>query len=200
MKNKSKSIIQNIASIYCATFPKLIQQDIIDISLQVSEIWTNTADKMQSPLEYVIIGEATQNLENYFYNSSTKTTPFLTPSHFGCANKQELLMKLSALKALVFDLYPLAIPTEYYDKKAIPHSVSLEVLMKDYFKTHLHGRINEDTVIVVRYAKLFKRIEWRYFTEFLQKEFGKVPTNPVHSIAGKANFADREKVKDGFRL
>lgn len=196
MKNQSKSIIQNIASIYCATFPKLIQHDIINTSLQVSEVWTNTADKMQSPLEYVIIGEATQNLENYFYNSSTKTTPFLTPSHFGCADKKGLLTKLSALKALVFDLYPLAIPTEYYDKKAIPHSVSLEVLMKDYFKTHLHGRINEDTVIVVRYAKLFKRIEWRYFTEFLQKEFGKVPT--VHSIAGKANFADREKVIDVF--
>lgn len=200
MKNQTKTIIENITGIYCSVFPDLDSHHTINTSLQVSKIWTINADKTEGPLKYLIIGEATQNLSNYFYNLSAKTTPFLTPSQFRCADKQALLTKLSELKALVFDLYPLAIATEYYDKMAIPHSATLETLMKDYFKTHLNGLINKETVIVVRYAKLLKRNEWRYFNEFLQSQFGNVLTNPIVSIAGKANYADKEEIERVFEI
>lgn len=204
MKNQAKKIIQNIAGIYCAKFPELNQQEIVDVSIQVSDVWTTKANKLKEPIKYLIIGEATQNLDNYFYNPSSKTTPFLSPVHFGCSSKLELLQKLEDLNAMVFDLYPLAIATSYYDKRAIAHSITLEGLMKDYFKLHLDGRINHETEIVVRYTKLYKRIEWGYFKDFLKSQLGLNPSNPswppIHSIAGKANFADAEKVKGVFKL
>jgi hypothetical protein len=203
MKNQAKTIIQDIAGIYCKKFPELNQQDIEDASTQVSDTWTTKADELKGPIEYLIIGEATQNLDNYFYNPSSKTTPFLSPSHFGCSSKSELLRKLEDLNAMVFDLYPLAIATSYYDKKAIAHSPLLKGLMKDYYKLHLDGRINQETQIVVRYAKLFNRIEWEYFKEFLMSQLGLEPSNPswppIHSIAGRANFADRGEVNGVFR-
>ena len=204
MKTQAKTIIQNISDIYCAKFPELDQQDIIDTSTRVSDIWTSKADEVKGPIKYLIIGEATQNLDNYFYNPNAKTTPFLSPSHFGCSSKSELLQKLEDLNAMVFDLYPLAIETSYYDKKAIAHSPTLEALMKDYFKLHLDGRINHKTEIVVRYAKLYNRNEWGYFKEFLKLQLGLNPSNPswppIHSIAGKANFAAGNKVKIVFGL
>ncbi len=204
MKNQAQTTIQNIASIYCAKFPLLNQQEIVDVSTQVSVTWTTKADEVKGPIKYLIIGEATQNLDNYFYNPNAKTTPFLSPSHFGCSSKSELLQKLEDLNAMVFDLYPLAIATSYYDKKAITHSPLFKGLMMDYFKLHLDGRINQETQIVVRYAKLFNRIEWDYFKEFLKLQLGLNPSNPswptIHSIAGKANFADRKMVEQVFGL
>ena len=161
-----KNPILEIAKIYAQIHPELDANALHKTYIKVAQHWEKEANKFSKPVTFLIIGEATQNLGNYFYNLLAKITPFLTPSHFNCSSKEELIIKLRELDTLIFDLYPLPLPTPYYHKSKVKHSIGYEKYMTEYFKEALDGKVDENTIIVVRYSKLLKRKEWGYFNKF----------------------------------
>ena len=190
-----KNPILEIAKIYAQVYPELNENELYKTYIQVAQHWEKEANKFSKPVKFLIIGEATQNLGNYFYNELAKITPFLTPSHFNCSSKDELIIKLMELNALIFDLYPLPLATTYYDKSKVKHSDKYQEYMNEYFKNALLGKVDKDTIIVVRYSKLLKRKEWRYFESFW-KEFVSENGCTIKFIYGNGFFADGNKIED----
>ena len=196
MKKPTNPILE-IAKIFSQIHPELNEDELFKTYIKVAEHWEKQANKFSKPVKFLIIGEATQNLGNYFYNELAKITPFLTPSHFNCSSKDELIIKLMELNALIFDLYPLPLATTYYDKSKVKHSDKYQECMNEYFKNALLGKVDKDTIIVVRYSKLIKRKEWRYFEAFW-KEFVSENGCTIKFIYGNGFFADGKKIEDIF--
>ena len=198
MKKPTNPILE-IAKIFSQVYPELDANALFKTYIKLAKKWEKQANKFSKPVKFLIIGEATQNLGNYFYNELAKITPFLTPSHFNCISKEELIIKLRELNALIFDLYPLPLATTYYDKSKVKHSDKYQECMNEYFKNALLGKVDKDTIIVVRYSKLLKRKEWRYFESFW-KEFVSENGCTIKFIYGNGFFADGKKIEDIFMV
>lgn len=137
---------------------------------QVESTWDGIAKTIFQPVKYLIIGEATVSYKNYFYNSSSKQTPFLTPKHFNCSNKNELIELFQEKGVLVFDLYPLPLPTFIYDNVSFDcKDPDYKRLLNEYYESKLKGLIDKNTTVVLRYLKLKERFEWEIFKDFLRK-------------------------------
>ena len=199
MTNPKKPILE-IAKIYAQIHPELDANELYNTYMQVAQLWEKEANKFSKRVTFLIIGEATQNLENYFYNMFAKITPFLTPSHFNCSSKSELIIKLKELNALIFDLYPLPLATAYYDKLKVNHP-DYEKYMTEYFKEALDGKVDENTIIVVRYSKLLKRKEWGYFNKFWNNSIKKNSEIKIYyeTIAGSF-YAKSSAVDAVFKI
>jgi hypothetical protein len=211
----------------------LDQDAVIKEYEQVKKVWDEIIKSIETPVNFLIVGEATVNWSNYFYNPEAPTTSFLTPSHFGIDNKKrkannktelndeksKLIDLFTKNKILVFDLYPLPLPTFIYDN--IKFDCSMEdqyvIAMGKYYKESLieNKIINEKTVIVSRYAKFYKekknekgeivknkhenvvidekRFEWEIFMKTIDKKI-----NDFKSIYGGYN-ADPKKVSNVFK-
>lgn len=121
----------------------------------VKEAWEDNLKSINKPIDYLIIGEATQSYENYFYNTNANTTSFLNPAHFGCKNKSDLINFFNKNGVLVFDLYPLPLSTFVYDNIKFDCS---DNAYKDAMVEHFDSikpLIHQNTNIVLRYSKLY---------------------------------------------
>ena len=139
---------------------QLIREDVMKEHELVSNAWKKSADSFTKPVQFLIVGEATVSWDNYFYNPNANTTSFLSPSHFGCKDKTALIQFFEKNGILVFDLYPLPLPTFIYDKVAFDCHLKdpyLEALIKYYDESLINkGLIDPNTVIISRYAKFYK--------------------------------------------
>lgn len=212
---------------------KLIEKEVIDEHDSVMEKWNEIIKTLSTPIDFLIVGEATVNFKNYFYNPKAPITSFLTPSHFGieCQKKKgkkependkcksKLIELFNQNKILVFDLYPLPLPTFIYDNIKFDCLLEHEYVqaMTNYYKNNLtdNNIINENTVIVSRYAKFYKekkdnqgqvvldkndavkldekRFEWGIFMDAINRKH-----NDFQSIHGSYT-ADSEKIKSVFK-
>jgi hypothetical protein len=139
---------------------QLIDDKVLEEHKNVMKSWEKIAVSFTKPVKFLIVGEATVSWDNYFYNSKADTTSFLSPSHFGCKDKKALIQFFGENGILVFDLYPLPLPTFIYDKVAFDcdsEAPYVKALIKYYAESLLDkGLINPETVIVSRYAKFYK--------------------------------------------
>ncbi|MGB6037829.1 MAG: hypothetical protein WBG42_16260 [Cryomorphaceae bacterium] len=148
---------------------------------KIENTWNSIAKTTSHPVKYLIIGEATVSYKNYFYNSSSKQTPFLTPKHFNCKRKVELINLFQKEGVLIFDLYPLPLPTFIYDNVSFDCMDDEYVgLLNEYYQEKLEGLIDKNTTVVLRYIKLEDRSECDIFKKFLI-EYGIT----VHEVSEK---------------
>ena len=174
--------------------------DDIEVSKEYMEVckdWNNVVNSTIKPINFLIIGEATTCSANYFYKLKANTTSFLDPSHFNKNSKSELIDFFKKEGILVFDLYPLPLPTFIYDNvKFDCTNTQYKMALEKYYEK-LDGLITPKTIIVQRYSKLYsekkKRCEW---TIFMQK-IGR-PVLNFETIAGKGMQANQEKIKSIF--
>ena len=154
-----------------------IELDILAVQaeyLQVQHKWLEAVNSIKVPIKYLIIGEATVSWANYFYNEQAKTTSFLNPSHFYKKNKAELIEYFKKRCILVFDLYPLPLPTFIYDNIKFDCSDSLyHQALQDYFD-QIKPFIDDNTKIVIRYSGLMDRSEFKLFKDIINLEKNKI--------------------------
>lgn len=161
--------------------------------IQVTQRWEEVMASITKPIKYLIIGEATVNWANYFYNEQAKITSFLNPLHFNKKNKAELIAYFRKEGILVFDLYPLPLPTFIYDNiKFDCSNVLYNEALSEYFSLVIN-LLNDETKVVIRYSKLKYRCEYKLLTNLI----GSIP---IDSIAGKKRAADKEKIKNIFGI
>lgn len=160
----------------------------------VTQRWEEVMASITEPIKYLIIGEATVSWANYFYNEQAKTTSFLNPLDFiKKNNKEELIAYFQREGILVFDLYPLPLPTFIYDNIKFDCSDDLyNQALREYF-TLVTALLNDETKVVIRYSKLKDRCEYKLF-EALIKPI------PIDSIAGQNRAADKGKIKNIFGI
>lgn len=157
----------------------------------VMDRWTEIVESLNGQdVRYLIIGEATVSWDNYFYNENANTTSFLTPAHFGCANKAELINLFNENGVLIFDLYPLPLPTFIYDNVVFDVSNdAYRQALSDYYQL-VANLLNNDTVIVPRYSKLYNnRQEWKVFMNSIGRN-----SNQFESIASQNMGADQNQI------
>lgn len=202
---------------------QLIDNNVLEEHNKVMKLWKNIADSFTKPVTFLIVGEATVSWDNYFYNSDASTTSFLSPAHFGFESKKnkksksesksksKLIEFFKENNVLVFDLYPLPLPTFIYDSIKFDCEESNEyvVALEEYYKESLltDKIIDANTVIVSRYSKFYKekthengevsidekRFEWEIFMKAIGRQ-----NNQFESISGRMH-ADGEKVKKVFK-
>jgi len=190
---------------------KLIDQKVLEEQKKVMDAWKNISKSITKPVKFLIVGEATVSWDNYFYNLNANTTTFLSPSQFGCESKAELISFFEKKGVLVFDLYPLPLPTFVYDKVEFDCEVNrpyVEALIKYYKESLLENKfIDNKTVIISRYAKFYKekvdkknqvvldekRFEWKIFMKAIDREI-----NDFKPIYG-SYLADADKVRQVFQ-
>jgi hypothetical protein len=164
---------------------------------QVFKEWNDVVKATNKPIKFLIIGEATTCSANYFYNINANTTSFLDPSHFEIDSKPKLIDFFKKEGILVFDLYPLPLPTFIYDNVKFDCCNSHYKMALDKYYEKLDDLITPKTIIVQRYSKLYsekkKRCEW---TIFMQKIGRKA--NKFETIAGNGMQANKVKIKDIF--
>jgi hypothetical protein len=142
--------------------------------IQVTQRWEEVMASITKPIKYLIIGEATVSWANYFYNEDSKSTSFLSPTHFGVKGKKALIDFFNKNGVLVFDLYPLPLPSFIYDKIHFDCGDSLyKKALIDHYKIILK-LIDDQTVIVLRYKSLEQRCEWKVFIEEILDEIPKI--------------------------
>jgi len=208
---------------------QLIKKKVLDEHNKVMKAWKAIADSFTKPIDFLIVGEATVTWDNYFYNSKATTTSFLSPAHFGFESKKnkksksesksKLIEFFKENKVLVFDLYPLPLPTFIYDNVAFDCDLKapyVKALNKYYTNSLIKtGLINTETVIVSRYAKFYKekqdengqviknkagevvlaekRFEWEIFMKAIRRK-----TNDFKHIYGVYS-ANKDKVSIVFK-
>lgn len=162
---------------------------------EVKKAWNENLKSIKEPIEYVIIGEATVSSNNYFYNPKANSTSFLNPKHFGCENKDELIKFFNKNGVLVFDLYPLPLSTFIYDNiKFDCNDDAYRAALKSYYSV-LKSKINDDTKIILRYAKLKKRCESSIFMSTIDRKVLK-----FMDISSSNMGANQLKIKEYFLL
>jgi hypothetical protein len=157
--------------------------------------WTEIVESLNGQaVRFLIIGEATVSWGNYFYNEEANTTSFLTPAHFGCANKAGLINLFNENGVLIFDLYPLPLPTFVYDNVTFDTNDSVyKQALVEYYQL-VSRLINEDTVIVPRYSKLYNnRQEWNVFMNTIGRN-----SNQFESIASQNMGANQDQIATIF--
>lgn len=174
-----------------------IELDILAVQaeyLQVHQKWLQVIDGIKVPIKYLIIGEATVSWANYFYNEQAKTTSFLNPFHFNEKNnKEELITYFQNEGILVFDLYPLPLPTFIYDNIKFDCNDDLyNLALCEYFKLVIE-LLNDKTKVVIRYTKLENRSEYKLFKALIKSIH-------IDSIAGKNRGACSEKIEKIFKI
>jgi|GEM_PF-2411488 len=189
----------------------LDEEGVLNEYEQVEEAWNKRANQLPNPLnqdkpliKYLIIGEATVSYANYFYNPHSPETAFLRARHFNCITKPELINLFQANSVLVFDLYPLPLPTFIYDNVKFDCTDPDYVrLLNEYYEAKLGGRIDKNTKVVLRYIKLWKRCEWKIFVDFFSRHGATVTTvieneneRPLN-ISGNIG-ADENKIRNIF--
>jgi hypothetical protein len=144
--------------------------------IQVTQRWEEIMASIPIPIKYLIIGEATVSWANYFYNEDSKSTSFLSPTHFGKKSKKELIDLFNKNGVLVFDLYPLPLPSFIYDKIHFDCGDSLyKKALIDHYKIILEI-IDDQTVIVLRYKSLEQRCEWKIFIKQILDKIQEIKT------------------------
>ncbi len=162
---------------------------------KVKTAWDKNLKVIKRPIKYVIIGEATVSYDNYFYNRKGDTTSFLNPKHFGCKNKNELIDFFNNNGVLVFDLYPLPLSTFIYDNiKFDCNDNAYRAALESYYSVLKH-RINDDTKIILRYAKLKKRCESSIFMSTIDRK-----VLEFMDISSSNMGANQLKIKEYFLL
>jgi hypothetical protein len=198
---------------------QIIEKDVLNEHQMVIEAWKKVSESIAKPVKFLIVGEATTSWDNYFYNPDAKTTNFLSPSHFGFKGKNELIRFFKQKGVLVFDLYPLPLPTFIYDNIKFDsefNSPYVDALIKYYEESLIDNRIiNSETVIVSRYAKFYKekkdknnqviknksgnvvldekRFEWEVFMKIMNRKV----FDFKHIFGGYS--AEANKVEDVFK-
>jgi len=144
--------------------------------IQVTQRWEEVLASITKPIKYLIIGEATVSWANYFYNEDSKSTSFLSPTHFVAKGKKALIDFFNKNGVLVFDLYPLPLPPWIY--KNIKFDCKDAMYRKeliDYYQL-VKDKINSETIIVLRYKGLENRCEFKLFKEIIIHEKNKIKT------------------------
>lgn len=153
----------------------LNKEQVISEYKEVEKDWDKIALGIPKPIKYLIVGEATVSYHNYFYNPKSVTSSFLNPNHFNCKTKSDLINLFHKSSVLVFDLYPLPLPTFIYDNVAFKCTDPVyKTLLNKYYEKKLDKLIDENTIVVLRYMKLFYRCEWKLFTNLLHKKGVKI--------------------------
>lgn len=182
----------------------LDEERVLNEYARVEQAWTDIINQAHTPVKFLIIGEATRTYGNYFYNLNSDETSFLRPNQFDCKTKPELIDLFQANGVLVFDLYPLPLPTFIYDNVSFDcNDPEYEKLLIEYYSDKLSGLIDQNTRIVLRYIKLSERPEWKLFINFLENRGVTVTeviengnTRPLN-ISGSIS-ADKTKIRDIF--
>ena len=144
--------------------------------IQVTQRWEEVLASITKPIKYLIIGEATVSWANYFYNEEAKPTSFLNPSHFVKKNKADLIKSFKRRCILVFDIYPLPLPTFIYENiKFDCKDAMYRKELIDYYQL-VKDKINSETIIVLRYKGLENRCEFKLFKEIIIHEKNKIKT------------------------
>lgn len=196
----------------------LINTNVKNEYIKVHNDFAYQLSKIKVPVKYLIIGEATRSYSNYFYKLDSPITSFLYPKHFLLTNnkknselKETLLDYFIENQILVFDLYPLPLPTFIYDNVSFDcEDQDYKTSLKEYFKT-IERYVDKDTIVVLRYKKLIERCEWlcfqHYFsdkvkfisvTEFIKKKGKELEVVVPLNISGKGEAPDKTKINDIF--
>jgi hypothetical protein len=179
---------------------------------QIDGTWNVIASQITKPVKYLIIGEATVSYKNYFYNPESAITSFLTPRHFNCGTKGDLIELFQNEGVLVFDLYPLPLPTFIYDNVKFDCSNTTYIdLLNEYFESKLNGLIDKNTKVVLRYIKLMERCEWQLLVDYLTRQGvtiikvdHQITINNIATVIqvplniSRSTSADREKIIEIF--
>ncbi len=142
---------------------RLDREKIIREHELVINDWKVIVKNIKNPIKFLIVGEATVSYSNYFYNLKATKTPFLNPADFGCQNKTDLIRCFNSNGILVFDLYPLPLPTFIYDNVKFDCTNPNYCAELNNYYDSVKSLIDDETKIVLRYKKLEKRCEWSIF-------------------------------------
>lgn len=188
----------------------VIAESVIGEYKNVYNAISNKVKTINKPLKFIFLGEATTSFKNYFYNPSSDTTSFLNPNHFDQSNKEDLISKFDENEILVYDLYPLPLATFIYDSVSFKGlGDGYQELLNKHFEL-IKPLVDKDTKIILRYIKLAKRIEWKYFKAYFKlanfenwdiekKENGKIiRTNVPVNISNNIS-ANPDKIKILFK-
>ena len=170
----------------------------------IDQLWRNNVELLiahrnsmgnaNSEVEYLIIGEAPAAIANYFYSQDAPATTFLNPTYFSKDNKSELITFFNRNGILVFDLYPLILPTFIYDNISMSGRDSNYIrAMEEYYRNHLTGLINNNTKIILRFSKLQFRMEWSILMHTIGRN-----RNDFIPIWGKGMSVNPESINDVF--
>jgi hypothetical protein len=177
-----------------------IALDDMEVSKEFNDVckdWNDVVKTTIKPINFLIIGEATTCSANYFYKLKANTTSFLDPSHFNKDSKSELIDFFKKEGILVFDLYPLPLPTFIYDNVKFDCTNSQYKMALEKYYEKLDLLITKETIIVQRYSKLYsakkKRCEWTIFMQKIGRQ-----VRDFETIAGKGMQANEEKIKTIF--
>jgi hypothetical protein len=150
-----------------------ISQNIFNDWNHVEECFFETLKKYES-INYIILGEATVNYQNYFYNPNSSQTSFLNPSHFNKNSKSDLIEFLIENGILIFDLYPIPLPTFIYDNIKFnfkEEDEEYKTILGQHFKPLKDKIKNDKPELIIRYSKIEKRPEYAYFIEYFKEKF-----------------------------
>lgn len=176
----------------------LDEQAVIDEYERVDQEWRNVVANIAQPVNFLIIGEAPLRYETYFYNPRSTGVTFLNPAHFNCNTKPDLRNYFLQNGILVFDLYPLPLPTFIYDNVTFDRTdIAYRNALTAYYQAKLGGLTDGNTIFVIRYSKLAsekkKRGEWRIFKEAIGiSEFECIGSNNIP--------ADEIRIREVFGL
>jgi len=166
---------------------------------QVKSAWNGNLGLINKSIKFVIIGEATVCFDNYFYNPNADTTSFLNPNHFGCKTKPDLINFFNTNGVLVFDLYPLPLPTFIYDNVKFDCKNGEYLAALNNYYSELKKLINVNTKIIQRYSKLYsnkkKRCEWTVFMQNIGKK-----NDDYEPISSSHMGADQSKISEFLKL
>lgn len=191
-----KEIINHVNEKLSKHCLQINENDVLSQHNIVIKKWLEVIESFKKkPINYLIVGEATVSFDNYFYNENSKSTSFLNPSHFKCKNKADLIQFFQENGILVFDLYPLPLPTFIYDKvKFDCENVSYKKALEEYYNMIMKV-IDDNTVIVPRYSKLYNdRGEWNVFMGVICRD-----KETYQSIASENMGADFKKIEKVFQ-
>ncbi len=141
----------------------------------------------------LIIGEAPQSYEKYFYNpGNKKDTAFLRKRSLLNAldepartlNKTEMLYILASKGILIVDLYPLPLDSYYYKDISYYDSEELQNYWSDIVRK-LNGLIAQDCMLAVRYNKLANTKNFNEFKDLLEEKLGIEKREPI--LLGSVN-------------
>lgn len=190
---------------------KLNEQGLLIIEEKAIAEWDAIervfSDKIQQyeEVKYVILGEAPINAKNFVLdNSSPISARFLQPIDFGFETRIDLNDFMCKNGILPFDLYPLPLPTFLYDNITFKYrdsnaELQYHTFLKEYW-SQLESKIQsqkKQPELIIRYAKLYKRIEWKLFTEKFASLFSN--TSKPHDIS-KSYGADRNEIAKIFNI
>lgn len=167
---------------------QLINHEVLHQYRLIMNRWDEIIEGFNGPVNFLIVGEATVSWENYFYNSEANTTSFLNPTHFGCQNKEQLIDCFNQNGILVFDLYPLQLPTFIYDKVSFNcANQEYSEALQEFYQTIL-PQIDENTQIVQRYSKLNNRCEWVLFMNTICRDVNNFLSIAIRNMPADANL------------